>query len=54
LKNLRSINVYAIPTKAGTVILACCWDPEAEPPSKPIIDHICASLRIAESFAVAK
>jgi hypothetical protein len=54
LKNLRSVYVYTIPSKAGTVILACCWDPEAEPSSQPIIDHICKSLRIAENFAVAK
>ncbi|EDY21324.1 hypothetical protein CfE428DRAFT_1617 [Chthoniobacter flavus Ellin428] len=53
-KNLRSVQVYTIPTAAGTIILATCWDPEADPPTKPIIDRICASLRMAEGFAVTK
>jgi len=54
VKNLRSVEVYTIPTATGTIILASCWDPEADPPTKPIIDRICASLRMAEGFAVTK
>lgn len=49
-KSLRTIRVYTIPTGAGTVLLTCCWDPEADPPWKPVIERISSSLRVAEGF----
>lgn len=52
-QNVRAIRIYLIPTGTGTVVLTCCWDPEVDPPFKPVIDRIFSSLHIAENFLLS-